>query len=433
MSRLHTKSLLPALIFAFCILEMSFGTILGFRVVWWFYLFFVVSFFDLFKKGLPHGYIYINYNLIGLYLINCLLFLIHHLLSSKFYVHSSSESFNILWWTLFGFILLNQIKIGLVNYELFWNYLSGIVWVGSLIASVIGLYKYYNIISGNFYDTYYHEGNLLLGSSLNSDYNIFSLGLLIGVIFSFGFQQKIKVVFFKLIYWFSLLVIFISASLSGSRRALLLVFLTILFLFLFSRIQRLRSLRQIIRYSYIPVIGFLIIYLFGLDILDILEKSEYIDTSISRIFTLQDELSGDNERTIRFEWVIDKFWNSDFFSMFFGQGFEYLGEMGGAFSLGKEDNPHNFVLSALLYGGLLGAILIIYLTLGLLKYSFESKKEFFFISILLILFGLTSSNSLFALRIFPTILILSVIKVYSPKRDVHIQIVESNHSAILYK
>jgi hypothetical protein len=148
----------------------------------------------------------------------------------------------------------------------------------------------------------------------------------------------------------------------------------------------------------------------GQYLLSLIENSDYIDSSISRIFTLKDELSGSNERTIRFDWALEKISNYDTGSLIFGNGFDYLPKMGKEFGGEIEDNPHNFILSTFLYGGVIGVILIVCLVYKLVMKVFLIKKYLFFISMLLVVFSLTSSNSLFSYRIFPIIVFLSTVR-----------------------
>lgn len=100
---LHFKSLLPAIIFSLCILEMSFGLSVSFRVVWWFYFYFVWSISNLnIKQRVDNGLTKSNMQVVIWYLLSCLIFTLQHFLGEEFYQQSTTESFNILWWSIFG-------------------------------------------------------------------------------------------------------------------------------------------------------------------------------------------------------------------------------------------------------------------------------------------------------------------------------------------
>jgi hypothetical protein len=73
------------------------------------------------------------------------LYLGHHLLGKELYEHSTNEAFNILWWTTFGILVVWQIQFGIISFFKFQKYLILLVFLGSAIASVLGLIKYVNI------------------------------------------------------------------------------------------------------------------------------------------------------------------------------------------------------------------------------------------------------------------------------------------------
>jgi hypothetical protein len=414
---LYIKSFLPALIFSFCILEMSLGLTIEFYTVWGFYFYFIWSIFNINSK-----YIYTSSSLSGnnyllfLYFLSCLIYVVHHLSGNQLYDHSTAESFNILWWSVFGAILIFQVRQGVVDYEIFTNYVRKIVFFGCVIAAALGLIKYYNILSGNFISSYYHNDSLLIGSSLNSDYNVYSFGLSIGALLSLDlFTNDLSKKHFKTLYILAIGVIVLSILLSGSRRGVLMSGFIIYFLLNIKLIKNAKKQSELVLSFFIPIILILLINTYWETISFFLLDSDLLDQSISRVLTLKDELEGENERTNRFLWSFDVFINRNFLEAFFGGGFDYLRLMGIAFSGETEDNPHNYLLSSLLYGGIIGFVLMIFLTFELIFTSFKYHRIWYPIILLLIFFNLTSSNSLFSSRIFPTLLLLMSLKFISNK------------------
>ena len=404
---LNLKTLLPALIFSLCILEMSFGLYIRFNLVWWFYLYFIWSLFHVFaKSGVNFSAIKVNSKLLFLYFLSCIIYIYRHLLEMEFYKHSTNESFNILWWSIFGVLLLVQIKESTVNRELFFNYVKQIVFFGCLIASILGILKYINILAGNFVDSYFYEGVLMTGSSLSPDYNVFSLGLSIGVLLSIGTVREISKKYSKVLYISAVILILISILLSGSRRGILMSAYIIVCLGNANSIMNARKQTTLIFILIIPITVLILVNNYWNNISEYLTSTDILDQSIARILTLKEEFYGENERTVRFSWSIDYYFERSRLEQIFGSGFRYLKLMGANISGDIEDNPHNYLLSALLYGGFLCFIIMVSLTLELIYSSFYHNRRWYPVVLLVIFFGVTSSNSLFAMRMFPTMVII---------------------------
>ena len=406
MFRLHFKTLLPAIIFALCILEMSFGVSVAFYVVWWFYLYFALNAKVLLKTPINSLSYILDRGILSLYFINVALFLLQHFSSAELFETTTAEAYNILWWTIFALILTRQIQLGSVDYTLFWKYLSALVFAGAVLAALLGIIKYRNILSGNALLSYYYNDVLLPGSSLNVDYNIYSLGLIIAVLLSLNLRSSFKGLFKKLLYILLNAIIFGSILLSGSRRAVLMVVAVILISVFYTRLKKLKSQLSLGKVLILPIVVLVFLAQYSEPDLASFEESEFIDQSIARVFTLKDQLTGENERTVRFDWALSKLQNASSLELIFGQGFGYLKKMGTLFSEQKEDNPHNFFLASFIYGGIIGGILVILLISRGLYLSFYLDKTIYFMFLLIVFFGLTSSNTLFSYRVFPIILFL---------------------------
>jgi hypothetical protein len=404
---LHFKSLLAAIIFSLCILEMSFGLSISFRVVWCFYFYFVWSIFNLnIKRKIDKGFIKSNMQLVIWYLLSCSIYTLQHFLGEEFYQHSTNESFNMLWWSMFGALLVYQMRQGQVYYGLFQVYVSKFVFFGCCVSALMGLIKYANILSGRLLNSYYHKNELLLGSSLNTDYNVYALGLTIGALMSIGSFKKYTKLPFKFLYILTIGIIILSILLSGSRRGVVMSGFILFCLAYSSQIFNARKQITLATTLFIPVVVLFFISNNWGKISDYFLSTDFLDESISRVLTLKDELQGENERTIRIFWSLDYFSDRSGFEQIFGSGFEYLKLMGRSFSGELEDNPHNYLLSALLYGGVIGFLFMILLSYKLISSSFHYHRVWYPVVLVVLLFGLTSSNSLFALRIFPSLIFI---------------------------
>jgi hypothetical protein len=411
----NVKTFLPALIFSFCILEMSFGVFLNFKTVYWFYFYILFNFFDiLFFLNSNNTKILVNKNIFYTYFLCIVVYSYQFFVSSGYnYLICTSDMFNIFWWSIFGFVLILQVNNCFINLDLFWEYTYKLVFFGSVISATIGLIKYYNILHDNYFLSYYYEKKLIIGSSLNSDYNIYTFGLLLGVLYSFELSKYFKTILSKSILYFGNLLMLLSIFLSGSRRGIILFFVIIFLGIFYKRIKDLNFQYEIIRFLKFPIFFISIIVIFSEKFIYFLENTNLIDKSISRIFTVLDQLSGENERTIRFTWALNDFKNSSLFEQFFGQGFSYLREMGLKFNV-NEDYPHNFLLSTLLYGGIFGIIFVVLNIFYLLQFTFKKNNKIIYFTLLfLIFFGLSSSNSLFSYKIFPILIFLSLYHPYS--------------------
>lgn len=414
---LHLKTLLPAIIFALCILEMSFGLSIHFHVVWWFYFYFVWSLINFNgERNADGSSIKLNTYLIVLYLLSCLIYTLHHFLGKEFYENSTSETFNILWWTVFGGLLLYQIKQGQVYYGLFQVYVRNIVFFGCCISALMGLLKYVNILSGRYINSYYYEDHLLLGSSLSTDYNVYSLGLTIGALLSLGLFKKITKIPLKYLYILTIGIIVLSILLSGSRRGVLMSGYILFCLANSSQIFNSRKQITLVTTLFVPIVVLLIISNNWDKISEYFLSTGFLDQGITRVLTLKEELQGENERSSRLLWSLDYFSGRTGFETIFGSGFEYLKLMGRIFSGEIEDTPHNYLISSLLYGGILSLIISLLMSYELISCSFNHHRVWYLVVLVLIIFGLTSSNSLFAMRMFPTLIIIMSLRIHKSNK-----------------
>jgi hypothetical protein len=320
--------------------------------------------------------------------------------------------FNVLWWSIFGILLVFQINNGLINIHQFWKYVYRFVFFGSIVSASFGLYKYINILNNNLSSNYYYNKKLIIGSSLNGDYNIYAFGLFLGVLYSFEFYKNSNANLVKICFYIGNAILLSSMFLSGSRRGVILFFCIVILFFLFNKINDLKFQFQLFRFFIIPLLILVLILIFSDDLFLLINDSGLIHKSISRIFTIFDQITGENERIKRFNWAIHSFNNASAFEQLFGQGFNYLQKMGMKYHV-NEDYPHNFLLSSLLFGGIVSFIFSILLVYYLLEISFTNNKTLYFTILFLIFIAFTSSNYLFSYRIFPVLTFLVSVTPYS--------------------
>lgn len=128
-----------------------------------------------------------------------------------------------------------------------------------------------------------------------------------------------------------------------------------------------------------------------------------------------------SERLERWDFAAELIEDHTLLEILFGSGFEYLASYGErSLEVKEEGDPHNFVISSMLYSGLVGVMLI----LALIAYTFLrlyiNKKiygsEFFLVFLTTLLFWSVGGNSLFSVKILPVV-ILTILSVENEKHD----------------
>jgi len=245
---------------------------------------------------------------------------------------------------------------------------------------------------------------------------MYSLGLTIGALLSIGLFGKNTKRLFKFLYILTIGIIILSILLSGSRRGVLMSGFILFCLAHSSQIFSARKQITLVTTLIIPFVVLFFISNYWSKIAEYLASTDLLDQSITRVLTLKEELQGQNERTSRFSWCLDYFSERTGVETIFGSGFEYLKIMGRFFYGELEDNPHNYLLSSLLYGGILSLIISLLMTYEVISSSFNQHRIWYPVIIILILFGLTSSNSLFAYRMFPTLIFIMSLGIHKSNK-----------------
>lgn len=149
---------------------------------------------------------------------------------------------------------------------------------------------------------------------------------------------------------------------------------------------------------------------------DTLNRPMYADEKIEEIKMLE-ELHKEqhygyekekllSERTVRWKYAFE-IWTSEYswFNKFFGKGFDYLELFGHKFYPDEDrvDYPHNPIISAFLYSGLIGGFFYIYFLALSFWYYWKYRKHhmlFFILFLVTFVFVSISSNSHFNVPIF---------------------------------
>lgn len=294
------------------------------------------------------------------------------------------------------------------NEGFFWVFrrMSRVIWVTSIFVAVLGLTKFiFQLLQINLpIDTPW-------GASINEDKNFYALYSFLGLIGLFPRAQK-EGNFrgqMSLLLLASLLVMNIVFSFS-TRSVILLSIL--LFMLVIIQLRELffrkKSNTYLAKNLRIPTLLFII--LTGLAVLTWNKHPEKKATWLVNYFGFDAKALNDDKIKInelayqldKWDFAIDTYKNYSVTEKIFGSGFDYLNTFGEKYNE-KIDYPHNPILSALLYSGMLGAVFVIFFLFVSFYYSaLYFKKHHLFAMMLFVctLFIFFSGNSIFSVPIF---------------------------------
>jgi hypothetical protein len=288
-------------------------------------------------------------------------------------------------------------------------------------AAVVGLTKLVLMNRGVTLDFFLtSEGVYPPGSSLNSDYNVFSVALIMTMGSALWLLNRDRSHWIYLICHISLPIMVTCVLLTSSRRAL--VFLSIgASAAFFTRIWRRRRGSQPARptgnrsrwvigatYAIVVSIAATNIQTLAARVQDFFLEEE-VQSVTTRAKTVSTSEAAES-RLIYWQASVQKLSQHTPFEWLFGSGFGYVRELGVGLDV-VEDYPHNFVLSALLYGGLFQTILTIILVVQAHRQAWFAGADhriLVFWLLMLTAFHLTSSNSVFSAEIFLVLMALSL-------------------------
>lgn len=300
-----------------------------------------------------------------------------------------------------------------------------LTFIGVIIA-LIGFYKYYYLLQGVELESFKAKADSYpWGTSLVSDYNMFSLGLIISLFAVYNLIKENKNLYINMLFLLSGLIILTAILLSGSRRGMIIGVLILLFCFfllikylLSSTILMMKRLK--VKRSAVVI---LILALFAYNEFSVnLEFEEEINYSkieelvvrAQGLLTLMEggETSA-SDRLKRWDFAYDIIENDySTVNIFLGNGFEYLKLYGKEFEKSDsiEDYPHNIFITHLLFSGIIGFIVLMLFLLEFI-YIIQVKiyREYSFLSfgsILVLLYVLVSNNTIFSSKALMFFIIL---------------------------
>jgi len=271
------------------------------------------------------------------------------------------------------------------------------------------------------------------GSSLVTDYNFFAFAMLIGVISSLFCFVRSSTIRGKVYYLMTFGVSAVSLALSGSRRGWVteVIVLGILCCFMLLSVSCFvinlcrpcahsrgywRSLVSIV--IVICLVGaFLVAY--GLPLKD-RGIEDQTDMLKERLVTLEEPTEAFAERSQRWEYSLQLLNGYSFRELLVGGGFDYLARFANRFQTDPdEDYPHNPVISAALYSGLLGAVWVtLFLFASGIAYWAHRRENMYFALLYGagLFFALPSLHTLLSLKVVALLLVTPwLLKPAAPK------------------
>lgn len=314
----------------------------------------------------------------------------------------------------------------------FWVFkrMSRVLWVTSVFVALIGLSKFL---------LQYLNIELPIetpwGTAINTDKNFHSLFSFIGLIGLFPRLTSSKSLKLAVLSNALVIVLILNIFFSYSPRSILLlvlfslVLLSLQTLTFFNKlhngfVRRIKKLRFISAFMLFAM--FFVFFLIKKEKVDVEKVYSYYFSPSTEI--LAEASPFDIQHTIqlrKWEYAIEYFKSQSLQEKLFGSGFDYLKDFGLKFNKSENqlDYPHNPLLSALLYSGLIGAVFLLFFLFVAFYYALiYIKKHPLYSSMLIVcsMFVFFSGNSIFSVPVFLFLFSLSFLIRHQEITDLNI-------------
>jgi len=289
-------------------------------------------------------------------------------------------------------------------------------------VALFSLYNFYRLIAGS--DVIFismEKAEKAIGISLSGAYNMFALGMFGGIFVAYASFYRSKSSLFKLVCLACIILCSAAIVFSGSRRGwILLSFLGATFLvrggvrlvkgfFVGEKGNLVSSRSNVFAWVFtiaLSAVILVVVWDFEFNV----EKPRGLNKLVYRLSTLSAGEGGFSrafsKRTDRWIYAAELIEDSGVQGLFFGSGFEFLKLYGRRDGV-DEGDPHNFIVSAMLYSGFIGSIsllgLILYTILRLFMKREKFGSELLLLYITALVFSITGAPSLFSVRLIPVI------------------------------
>ncbi len=352
-------------------------------------LFFVIS---LYIQG--KFCIRLNIEFIIIYL--CILFYFIGIVYSDgiIYKHNKVEITNIISFSALLPIMMSFKKSNWSKFINFYNKAMALLMLG---VSILSIYKFYLLLNGiklNFLLAYIGDGMYPWGTSLVSDYNMFSYAMFAGIFASTYCLSMSRSIISQIFYFAGSSIMITAIIWSGSRRGwIVLALLSIILICYISAIcfikliynQHISSRKVIKIILAVLSIGILIISLLRELIssrINSIPSGEFANL-VDRFSTIYGEnaslVKSFSDRTILWEYAKKLIGEYSLIEFLLGKGFDYLTLYGEYITnnfpvVVIESYPHNPIISAIHYSGLIGAVFVTLIIILPIIKMYEQKR-----------------------------------------------------------
>jgi hypothetical protein len=289
--------------------------------------------------------------------------------------------------------------------------------IGGMVGAVLGAAKLYYLTQGVLFDVVFSaDGSYPLGTSLGADYNIYAFGLVCGIVSAMWLRVSGRAGRVGGIVLAACVVVMAAATaLTGSRRGMLFLLVALL-LPMAPHIAF--GVRRAFRVPLVAVltlgaVGYgLVLFATRGDEITVEIAGRPVDLSFADRVTQQSSgaaLVSTRAPLIAFAWQrVDGEYTSG--ELLRGRGFSFLADMGRQFAAPDgTEYPHNFVLSALLHGGVPFALGLLALVGYGALVAYRGRAglgPYPIVAGLALIFALTSSASLYSTEVLVFLLVL---------------------------
>ncbi len=306
---------------------------------------------------------------------------------------------------LFGYFIIIHKSNNPKAFSIIFRNILKLIAFASIFVATIGIIKF--VLQLNNIGFAVHSP---LGTSINSDKNFYALFSLLGLVGMIPWIQKKQPYSKSFLIQIGILLLLFNVIFSLSYRAGLIILILILVLiiinFQYYFLKSSIKVNNIVSHTRGVLISIILLFMLymkcdktNLNILKITQEN------IAAFKENPDKIMIEAFNFDKWQYAFDKFMNQRWYNKLFGMGFDYLEDFGNKFypKINRFDYPHNPILSALLYSGLLGAFFTFVFIVISVYYGIIYFKNYPLFSLMLyisFLFIFFSGNSLFSVPIF---------------------------------
>ena len=285
--------------------------------------------------------------------------------------------------------------------EYFENKFFLLLFLLGVFFALFGLVKFFLLLKGvKLSFLFSPDGKYPWGSSLKTDYNVYSRGLIFSGISGYFLLLREKRRMKKWLYFFFLLLIGSAVILSGSRSSLVYggLLSAVALIKTFPLIYK-KSIKILLRFSFSKqnirssIIFLIVVFILVVGVASQIKTAKYLSNlerlqnraaSIKTLFSDSGNASSFDSRFNRWNYALELYSGYSLPGKILGKGFMYLQDFGEYNETRSGlDYPHNLMLSFLLSNGAAGLAVIILYLLYILFLSCRLKhREYMFFLLL---------------------------------------------------